>query len=77
MYQTPILKERGSVRFGRNQRRKINCMCTISNSSSHSIKNVWLVNALKHNLLSISQLCDSDYEVVFDNNNCIVINPSD
>ena len=53
-------------------------MGTIGNSSSPSIKNVWLVDELKHNnLLTISQLCDSDYEVVFDKNKCTVINPSD
>ena len=31
---------------------------------------------MKHNLFSISQFCDSDYEVVYDKNNCTVIEKS-
>jgi hypothetical protein len=50
---------------------------TIGNSSSPSIENVWLVDGLNHNLLSISQLCDSGYEVVVDKDNCTIINPTD
>ena len=34
--------------------------------SSTLIKNMVLVDGLKHNLLSISQLCDRDFKVVFD-----------
>jgi len=48
-------------------------MGTIGNSYSLSIVNIWFVDGLKHNLLSISQLYDSDYEVVFDKNNCTII----
>jgi len=39
-------------------------------NSSISINNVEFVDGLKHNLLSISQFCDSGYEVVFDKNTC-------
>jgi len=46
---------------------------TIDNSSI-SINNVWLVDDLKHNLLSISQFCDNGYDVMFDKTNCTVIN---
>ena len=34
------------------------------------IENVLLVDGLKFNLLSISQLCDKDYTVVFDKSKC-------
>jgi hypothetical protein len=34
--------------------------------SSPSIEKVFLVNSLKHNFLSISQLCDTGYKIVFD-----------
>ena len=34
-----------------------------------------LVRGLKHNLLSISQLCDKGYKVVFDCLKCHVIDP--
>jgi len=46
---------------------------TIGNSSI-SINNVWLVDGLEHNLLSISQFCDNGYDVMFEKTNCIVIN---
>ena len=62
--------------FGGNQTGKIIGMRTIGNSSI-SINNVWFVDELRHNLLTISQFCDSGYDVMFDKSNCIVINKSD
>lgn len=47
-------------------------MRTTSNSSNF-INNVWLVDGLKHNLLSISQICDGGYEVLFDYNKCTIM----
>ena len=44
----------GNVKFGGNQSGKIIGIGTICNSSI-SINNVWLVDGLEHNLLSISQ----------------------
>jgi hypothetical protein len=41
------------------------------------INNVWYVDGLKHNLLSISQFCDSGYKTIFDKDTCTVINVSD
>jgi len=49
---------------------------TIGNSSI-SINNVWLVDGLEHNLLSISQFCDNGYDVMFEKTNCTVINKND
>ena len=46
---------------------------TIGNSSPRIIKNVLLVD-LKHNLLSISQLCDKCYHVVFESSKCLIEN---
>ena len=37
----------------------------IVESLSHSIDYVYLVDGLKHNLLSVSQLCDKENLVVF------------
>jgi len=73
MFQTLTLKKGESVWIEGNQRGKIIGMGTIGNSYSLSIVNIWFVDGLKHNLLSISQLYDSDYEVVFDKNNCTII----
>jgi len=64
------------VGFGGNQTGKIIGTGTIGNSSI-AINNVWLVDELRHNLLSISQFCDNDYDVLFVKNNCTVINKDD
>lgn len=63
--------------FGGNQKGKISSMGTIIGNSSISINNVWLVDGLKDNILSISQFCDSGYEVMFNKNNCIAVKESD
>jgi len=70
------MKEGGTVGFGGNQTSKIIGTGTIGNSSI-SINNVWLVDGLRHNLLSIIQFCDNGYNVLFVKNNCIVINNDD
>ena len=43
----------------------------IGESLSNSIEDVYLVDGLKHNLLSVSQLCDKDNLVVFTSNRCL------
>jgi len=53
MFLTLTVKEGGNVKFGGNQYGKIIGRGTIGNSSI-SINNVWLVDGLEHNLLSIS-----------------------
>jgi len=70
------MKEGGNVKFGGNQAGKIIGTWIIGNSSI-SINNVWLVDGLKHNLLSISQFCDNGYDVMFDKTNYTVINKND
>ena len=37
------------------------------------IENIGLVKGLKHNLLSISQLCDKCLRVIFDDSTCDII----
>ena len=59
-------KDGGHVMFGDNSQEKILGFKNIGNSLSPSIDNVQLVDNLKHNLLSISQLCDKSYRIVFD-----------
>ncbi|XP_021767741.1 uncharacterized protein LOC110732131 [Chenopodium quinoa] len=48
-------------------------MVPIGRSRSHAIDNVFLVEGLKHNLLSISQFCDKDNSVSFTSNKCRII----
>lgn len=64
------------MKFRGEQKGKIIGIGTIGNSLI-CINNVWLVSELKHNLLSISHICDSGYEVLFNKNLCLVINESD
>ncbi|GAV91739.1 hypothetical protein CFOL_v3_35129, partial [Cephalotus follicularis] len=65
-------KEGGEVTFGDNAKGKIKGVGSIGNLKT-SIHNVLFVDGLKHNLLSISQLCDKDCKVNFENDLCKVI----
>jgi hypothetical protein len=56
----------GKVTFGDNSKRKIIGVGNIGGKSSPSIEKVFLVNSRKHNLLSISQLCNKGYKIMFD-----------
>ena len=66
-------REGGEVAFGGDGKGKIIRMGDIDNTYSNSIENVLLVRGLKHNLLSISQLCDKDYKVIFKANHCAIL----
>ena len=44
----------------------------VGKNISTSINNVYLVDGLKYNLLSISQLCDKGYNVLFEHSKCII-----
>jgi len=60
-----IAFEGGSAAFGNYKTGKITSVVKIGKSHSHSIDNVYLVDGLKHNLLSVSQLCDRGNHVMF------------
>ena len=64
------------MKFGGNQCGKIIGTGTIGNASI-SINNLWLVDGLKHNLLSISRFCDNGHDVLFDKTSCTVVNKND
>jgi len=66
------LKEEGFVTYGDNNKGRILGNGVIGNGSSFNIKNVLLVEGLKHNLISISQLCDKGFKVMFEPNNCLI-----
>ena len=65
-------KDGGFVTFGDNKKGKIIRISSISISPNPSIENVLLVNGLKYNLLSISQLCDNGNRVIFDKLHCSI-----
>ena len=66
--------EGGSVAFSKCRSRTIVGICKMGESVSHSIDSVYLVDGLKHNLLSVSQLCDKNNLVVFSPKRCLVVN---
>ena len=63
-------KDGGLVTFGDNNKCKVIAIGNVGQGENPLIENVLLVDGLKHNLLSISQLCDKDYKVLFDKNAC-------
>ena len=65
--------ECGTVTFGDDAKGKIIGIGNIKLGTSPLIENVVLVDGLKHNLLSVSQLCDKGFDVVFNNLACKVI----
>nr|XP_027191123.1 uncharacterized protein LOC113787012 [Cicer arietinum] len=58
-------KDGGSVTFGNDDQAQIKGNGTIGKTNSAQINDVQYVEGLKHNLLSISQLCDNGCEVIF------------
>ena len=66
------IENSGDVSFGDNPKGKIIGIDNIGKESSTLIENVCLVENLKHNLLSISQLCDKGYRVIFDKSKCVI-----
>ena len=69
------VKVGGIVTFGDNAKGKVIGIGKILISSSSCIENVLLVEGLKHNLLSISQLCDKNFNVSFKSSICSVACP--
>ncbi|XP_021749508.1 uncharacterized protein LOC110715248 [Chenopodium quinoa] len=64
----------GTLTFGDNKKGEIIGKGKIGRSKSHSIDNVFLVEGLMHNLLSISQFSDKGNSVSFTSDSCNIIN---
>jgi len=62
-------KERRFVSYGDNNQGKILGKGVVGNPSTITIKDVMLVDGLKHNLLSISQFYDNGFTITF-NSQC-------
>ncbi|CAI0382833.1 unnamed protein product [Linum tenue] len=70
-------KRGGKVTFGDDSSGTIVGIGTIGKLPSPMIHDVLLVDGLKHNLLSISQLCSSGHNVIFETSRCLVKRSSD
>jgi len=60
------------VTYGDNNRGKILGIGNIGRNNRVIIEDVLLVKGLKHNLLSISQLCDKRYKITFEPDQCLI-----
>ena len=69
-------KKGGNVTFGDGSKSQINGKGTISLPELPDIANVLYVEGLRVNLLSISQICDQDFVVLFLKGKCLVLNES-
>lgn len=65
-------KNKGYVTYGDNNKWAILGKGSVGNPYTITISDVNLVEALTHNLLSISQLCDKGYKLTFTNTCCII-----
>jgi len=61
------------VTYGDNNRGKILGVGDIGSKNKVIIKDVLLVEGLKHSLLSISQLCDHGYKITFEPEQCTIV----
>ncbi|KAI3821443.1 hypothetical protein L1987_09011 [Smallanthus sonchifolius] len=64
----------GYVAFSGEKGGSITCQGVVSNGCV-SFDNVNFCEQLKHNLLSVSQMCDNDYSVMFDKSECLILKP--
>ena len=73
-FVTLKMKEGGMVTFGDNGKGHIIGIDKIQIIPHTCLENVLYVLGLKHNLITISQLCDKGYKVFFESSLCIVTN---
>lgn len=59
-----------SVRFGDNSSIKIKGKGTLNIDGKLKAHDIYYVEGLKHNLLSVSQMCDKGYKFTFDSISC-------
>jgi hypothetical protein len=65
-------KRKGFVTYGDNNKGAILGEGIVGNPSTTTISDVILVDGLKHNLLSVSQLCDKGFKITFNTSCCII-----
>jgi hypothetical protein len=66
-----------TITFGDNSDGKVLGYGKIAITTDHSISKVLLIESLDYNLLSISQLCEMDYNCLFTNKGVTVFRRSD
>jgi len=71
-FLSPTAFKEGSAAFENSKNEKIIGVGKIG--KSHSIDNVYLIDGLQHNLLSVYQLCDRGNHVEFSSDQSLVTN---
>jgi hypothetical protein len=66
-----------TIIFGDSNQGKVKRICKIAITTEHSISNVFLVESLGYNLLSVNQLCHMGYNCLFTNVDVTVFRRSD
>jgi hypothetical protein len=69
--------ESDCITFSGNSQGQVLGFGKIAITTEHSISNVFLVESLDYNLLSISQLCERGYNCLFSNKGVTVFRRSD
>jgi len=67
-----VLKAKGYVTYGDNNKGRILGIGKVGAPNFISIEDVLYVEGLKHNLLSISQLCDKGFKIRFTKDECLI-----
>ncbi|PKA59915.1 hypothetical protein AXF42_Ash015973 [Apostasia shenzhenica] len=62
----------GLITFGDDTKKRTIKIGKVDKDSTTSIDKVLLVDGLAYNLLSISQLCDNGYDILFDASKCLI-----
>ena len=65
-------RNKGYVTYGDNNKGKILGVGRVGKPPNTTIDGVLYVEGLKHNLLSISQLCDKGFNIIFKTDSCII-----
>ena len=73
LFSSIQFKEGGTVTFGDNNKGQVVGIGTVGINFKTLINSVLLVDGLKYNLLNISQLCDKNYKIVFENDMTILL----
>ena len=71
-FKSLVIKDGAKVNFGGNQSGKITGVGEVG-----PMKDVYLVDGLCHNLLSVSQSTDKGNWVIFDSHECIIVDKQD
>ena len=75
LFNNVTKQELGSVTFGDNSRVRAVSIGSVGFAGTTQVEQVLLIDGLKHNLLSISQLCDEGNIVTFEHDKCIIKSP--